>query len=172
MSARVWAVFLLCLICETAFADTLVMKSGENKKGRILEETEKSVLFNCEADGVVVEVPKNTIAIVDRDIQNQESPSKGSVQVFSVPPKKKTKWVPREPEQEGDLIAMPPNKPVSGDPNDPLAGQAANFQSFVKLIEDWVRSHPEAEKYIQEWMKKFSGKEDEIEKLIKTAKEA
>jgi hypothetical protein len=175
MSIRAWPVLLLCFVCEAALADTLVMKSGENKKGKIIEETEKAVLFNSQEDGAVIEVPKASIAIVDRDLQSGTPPPKGSVQIFSTPPKKKKNkilWELENPPAEKPSLAASSDGPAPVAPKIDMGGQEKNFQSFMKLIEDWVRNHPEAEKYIQEWMKKFAGNQGEVEKLIKVADEA
>ena len=172
MSYQAFVVLLLCLVCEVSFADTLVMKSGENKKGKILEETEKSILFNSQADGVVVEVPRYNIAIIDKDLPEGKVPAKGSLQVFSAIPRKKADEASSEnPLKDKRPLEILLGKDLPSSPQKKKSDQAASFQSFTKLIEEWIRSNPEAEKYIQEWMTKFKIREEELDKVIKVAQE-
>ena len=168
MRSRAWYVLLLCFVCSVSFADTLVMKSGENKKGKIIQETDKTVLFNSQADGLVVEIPKSSIAIVDRDVSKTPQ---GALQFFSAAPRKSKAVIDLPPPNIGS--AQPDlEEPPAAEPEPPVSGQAAAMQTLLKKVEDWVRSHPEAEKYIQSWAGKFKGNQDEVDKLVKKAKEA
>ena len=172
MKALVRTALVLCLVCEPAFADTLVMKSGENKKGKILEETEKSVLFNSQADGVVTEVPKSDISIVDHDPAPGEPQKSKFLSEFSttVPKKRYQSLAIKKDEAPPDkdplsFFAKPGNKQAPSD-------QSASFQAFTKMIIDWLSAHPETQKLLPEWLGKLKSKEGELDKLAKVAKEA
>ena len=170
MKPSLRTVFLFLLVCQTAFADTLVMKSGDNKKGKILEETDTKILFQSKAEGLVVEVPKSDISIIDRD---ESLKQKGFVQLFSSPPpkkKKKRNWL--DPEIPGASEKnISPTKKASASEEESFDPESA-FQSVQKTLLDWLQTHPEAKKFIREWMKKFNGKSDEMDKLMRAAKEA
>ena len=176
MSSRAWTVLLLCFVCETSFADTLVLKSGESKKGKVLEETEKSVLFNSQADGLVTEVPRSEIAIVDKDVTSGSAPAKGSVQFFSVAPKKqevkKKSFFEMLEKEGGDATEKSLETKRSQEGKEEAPDQAAVLQPLIKVIAGWLHNHPEAENYVQEWKERSKNNKEDLDKLAKTANEA
>lgn len=151
MKICVWIILLLSFSGKNCFADTLVMKSGENKKGKILEVTKDTVLFNSQTLNYVVEVPRKDISMIDRD-----DPA--------------TRIAPLESQKKllGEAEKMGIKLPTKNGAVD----QEGLFQTVVKMAEDWMLSHPEAEKFILYWVKIFKGKSDQLEEMVRATKEA
>ena len=170
MSLRAFVVLSLCFVCEVSFADTLVMKSGESKKGKILEETEKTVLFNSAADGAVLEIPKSSVAIIDREVRSDSEPPKGSVQLFSAPPKKKkAKALTDRPPTTMDILL---GKQPTEAPKKEIVHKESSLNAMMKWIAEWLDSHPEAQKMVQEITDKLKTNQGEMDKVIKVAMDA
>ena len=163
-------------MAQTAQADTLVMRSGEKKTGKIIEENETHVLFK-QPGGVVADIPKSAIAIFDREFSDKDLPKKnGFVSLFSTTPRKdedtkkyallaigdsvgpKKSPVPRSEEK----MALP-----KGD-----ADRIATFQKMQDILEHWMSAHPEWAKNIQGMMDKFKGKSGDLDELVVAAKKS
>ena len=163
---------LFVFFSSWASADTLVLKSGERKTGKVLEETDKRILLE-EPGGLVVEVPRPAISIFDHDGNISGGQRKGSVSFFSTPPRKKK---PSPPPDAG--ITPEVKEWAQGMPSDKARGvkkpfdQAGSFEALEKFIERWVREHPEMAKVIQETMTKFNHKSDEMDRVVAEAKKA
>ncbi len=169
------AVFLLLFFCQVALADTLVLKSGENKKGKILEEGETKILFDSQKDGMVIEVPRSNISIVDRD---EGLKQKGFLQTFSTSPKnkkiKKNFWG-GEDEEEKQSKTIFSESGVEAKPMfnvESSADHGFSFDSIEKMIDHWLQDHPETNKLIQEWKARFKDQSEDLEKMVRVAKEA
>ena len=158
--AAFFAILLLSASC--AFADTLVLKSGEKKQGKILEDDNKRILFK-QTDGMVVEVPRSTISIVDHEWTNADLKKHGFLSLFSTPPpsKKKHQFL-----VVGDSVGPPEHQ----EPGQQL-NQAASFGKFETFIERWLKEHPAFTKHLEETIQKFKGKEADMDELVKAAKQ-
>lgn len=155
---------LFFLAAPLALADTLVYKTGENIKGKILDEDDAHVLFKRE-DGLVVDVPRSKITIVDKDIVSDAAPQ-GAVNVFTEAPNKK----PYKLLVVGDSSAPEsPRKKASSDAsaNSPGTGSNISFEAIAKFIEKWLADHPEIEEKMKDFLDRSKGGSDELEKMAK-----
>lgn len=155
------------LISQTVMADTVLLKTGESKKGKVLEETESKVLFDSQETGSVVEIPKISITLIDRDVL--DGPSKGSVSFFSESPKSKRSKEDHSSKMRKSLAIMEDGDSQTGlAPKDPL-GQAEQFKRLEQIIEKWLAAHPEFMKVLRDVVEKFKSKSDEMDKVVKVA---
>ena len=75
------ALVLVFLSAPAMASDTLVMKSGEHKKGTVIYKGEEELRFRNDSDGKVVGIPLSDIAIIDAAANPVKK--KGSVGFFS-----------------------------------------------------------------------------------------
>ena len=149
-AASVFALFLF--VVQTASADTLILKSGESKKGKVLGESKGQVLFERAEDRMVIELPKSSISIVGRDEDNGSTTKKRYVNFFSEPSKDKKR-------QRTDAA------------DDRASVQAELFTKFENFIMRWIEEHPGVGQKIQEALAKSKSKSDQLDELVKAAKQ-
>ena len=164
---RAWAIAtLLFTVASTAFADTVRLKSGEMKTGKVLVDSDDQVLLKSDEDGAVVEIPRRTISILERDPGGQKKGGVGFVS--TVPPSKRIAWPARS-------FGEPLVKPKSGDAT--ASGsylkdfdQAAAFGKLEEMFEAWMSKHPEFRKWFEDFADKSMKKNDELDKLVQSTK--
>ena len=162
---------LLFLTAGSSWADTIVLKSGENKKGNIIEEGSDKILFNSTTDGAVIEIPRSDITILDKDPSSGSIAKKGSVSFFTEAPKKAREKRTRQVlHVNGDSSVQAVEEEVVPDKKDLLA-DVASITSLEEYIDEWLKDHPEAKKIVDDFKKKFQANSDELDKAIVSAKQ-
>ena len=166
---RAWVVFAaLLLLPLSASADTLVLRSGQNKKGRVVHETDKQILFDSQTDGAVIEVQRSDISILDRDPGAAAEQNKGSVSFFTTSEKKKkrAKSFFDGPETGKEPTSTEEEARSEGKPD-----QAAMFGVMENYFQDWLKKNPEMEKFLSELVQKFKGKSEDFDQAVEAAKQ-
>ena len=148
------ALFLLTLLSQ-AWADTLVLKSGENKKGKVVEEMDSLVLLKQE-DGLVVPVQRSNISSLEKDAEDAGSP-KDPVNAHSKKPHK--------------LLAIGEGIAPAGQKKK-TSGQGLSFDAITAFLERWLTEHPGLQKKMKDLTFGSEGQSKDLEKLAESAQQS
>ena len=168
---RSWVVLIVLLLAPSlAAADAVVLKNGKTKEGKIIEETDEHVLIDSKEDGMVMEVKRSDISIIDRAVE-AGTPTKGSVGFFSTSPRKRKKksWFPELAKE--DATVLPTDTQAESEPEKPGGmDQAGILSKLESYFQEWTQKNPETSRWMDGLIKSFKGKSDEFDRAVDAAK--
>lgn len=134
--------FILCFYVPAYADDVVQLKSGERMEGKILAETETDILMDSESDGVMIEIPKNTVSILDRT-PDPDAPE-GQVSFYTAVPKK------HKPPSAGSRGKFTGAAQTLQRDATPLEGEdtSPSFDMLDKMFQSWLEKHPK----FREWL--------------------
>ncbi len=161
---------MVLLLCPTAWADILLMKSGEYKRGKILKETEDEILFKSENDNAIVVVRRPTISLIEKETPPEQMESKGSLSMISAVPMKKS------PVEKRDwLPAGGKNEKVDPIKDQSLlkdVDQSKLMDQLEAFLQKALTKYPQLSGWYTELKAKTENNKQEMEKLSKIAEGA
>lgn len=164
MRRAVSIALLLAFAPFPALADTVKLKSGETKTGTVIAQEDDHILFKSESDATVVEIPRDSISILDGPVGDK----KGSVGFFSTVPKKKkkAKGAPFRTLAQ----AMDPNGKATQNEIEEEESGPTTFEKLDSMFTEWMEKHPEAAKWFQDMADKSIKDSDRLDALANAAK--
>ena len=153
---RAALVLFLLLFSAAAMADSLTMISGENKKGRIIGQTDSQILFR-EESGQVVTIPRAAVASVDADPSSNVI-QKNSAGFYSAAPKKEEKKItsPASPEKTVPATGADPSL---GEGMQPLRDMVRKIPWIKKMMDDFEDNLKREANSTNEMTKKLLGEQ-------------
>lgn len=152
MKAAALLLAMAVLAAAECSADTLRLKNGESRSGRILAEDPEQILLDPGGSGPVVEIPKDSVAIVDRDTTAE---TKGGLSFYSTSGRK-PRALPAP--EKGSGSGKDPSVVVTGTKTMAAAKEkepaALSIEDVNGLLEEGLEKHPQ----MKEWLEKAADK--------------
>lgn len=151
---------VLFVVCSYAWADTLLLRSGETKKGKLIEQIGDTYLFESGSDGAVIEVPVADVSILDRDPGSQNL----THEFVSLISEKKKELATKS---EKSLNSLDLDKLSDGVTFEDKKGSF--FNKMELMLMEWLQKHPEAQGFFKKVVDNDQKSQEEILKLKKIA---
>ncbi len=164
-AAALLALFLLP--GTLAQADTLKMKNGQTKEGRILAENDGQILFQ-QSNGDVSEVAATSVSIIDRAVV--PGGKAGQVSFFTTSPRKKKKAAPPPSEETAPVDASVTLPALEGMSKPPA--QDPSLDNMDRMLQDWLEKHPDMKEWLETAADKAIKRSAEMNDLLDQAKQS
>ena len=143
------------------------MRSGGEKRGKILAEDDRQVLLDSETDGSVIEVQRSDISILEREDSEKRSTG-GYLSFYSTVPKKKRKPEPEPHYLTGADSSVKASRMFATESSEE---KPTAMDKLDTMFQDFMDKHPEIEKGLKGLMDKAIKDSSELDKLVAAAKQ-